>query len=532
MPPLVQSLFGRMAAGRQAAIIAVGVIVTAMVFGVSRWATQPDWVPLYADIPMENVKRMTDKLTEASIEYKLGTGGSSILVATSDVPVARVALASEGLVDAKRPGYELFDGPTWGMTDFTQKVNYRRALEGELERTITKMRDVKAAQVHLALEDEQLFKKGERPSKASVTLTMQDGQRPSDATVHGIAGLVAGSVGGLEAEHVVVVDERGQALTMEGDASMSGLSNRQLAVQREVETYLEQKASSILGSLVGAGNARVQVSASINFDKIERTTQAVDPDKQAMSTEQLSEVTPSTPAQGAAYSTTAKSYENSRSVENFTGAIGNLKKLTVAVLIADKVTTPDAPADAKVLPAPVVTVRTPEEITRIEMLMRTALGVDSTRGDMISVVSAPFDIPMAPALPDSLPTPDMMTRLQSNPKPLVAIASLIVLLVLAMVLVSALKPKKVAKAAEPDALPAGTPLQQLPASSEMQQALQQARENAQMQAELDELQAQAEERRVILLPPTPSSPERDQAIATVDQRPDAAVRVVKNWIRS
>ncbi|MES2521532.1 MAG: flagellar basal-body MS-ring/collar protein FliF [Gemmatimonadota bacterium] len=532
MPPFVQQMFGRMSGGRQATIIAVGVIVTVLVLGVSRWATQPVMVPLYSDVPIENVSKMTDKLVETAIPYEYDQTGSTILVAASDLARARVELARESMPNAGRPGLELFDKPSWGMTDFTQRVNYRRALEGELERTIGKMTDIKSVQVHLALEDDQVFKKNERKSKASVTLSMANGQRPAETTVRGIASLVAGSVGGLEPDHVTIVDERGQALTTESEGSIAGLSSQQLVVQREVESYMEKKADEILSSLVGSGNARVQVAASINFDKVERTTQAVDPDKQATNTEQRAEVTPGSPQQGAGYSTVATSYENTRSTENFSGAIGNLKKLTVAVLVADKVTIPPTLAGATTPAAPVVTRRAPQEIANIETLVRNALGVDSTRGDMISVVSAPFDMPVAQTVADTLPTPDLMTRLQSNPKPIVAIAALVVLLIVAVVTMGALKPKKLAKGAATEALPGATGYAELPSSASMQQALQVARDNARMQAEIDEIQRQAEEQRVLTLPPPPSTPERDQAMATVDQRPEAALRVVRGWLRT
>lgn len=528
MASFAESLFGRMSGGRQVAIIAVGVIVTGAVFGVSRWATQPTMVPLYADMPAGQVKKVTDKLTELGIAHELDVTGTTVLVASTDMVKARVDLAAEAMPGDGRPGLELFDKPSWGMTDFTQKVNFGRALEGELERTIGKMKNVEAVQVHLALEDDKLFKESERPSKASVTLTMAGGETPKAETVRGIASLVASSVGGLDPERVTIVDSRGQALTVQDDGSLAGLSSRQLAVQREVETYMEQKADRLLSSLVGAGNARVQVSASINFDKVERTTQAVDPDKQAMTTEQKSEVTPSSPQQGAGYTQTATSYENTRSVESFSGAIGNLRKLSVAVLIADKVTrAPGADTSAVAAAAPLtITVRTPEEITRIEMLMRNALGVDSTRGDMISVVSAPFDIP-APLIArrDSAVTPDMMTRVQNNPKPLVAVAALVVLLVMAVLMLGALKPKKGAslQASSAGALPPSVGYPQLPASSQMQAAMQSAREM--------ELR-QMEERQPIILPPSTTTPEREQAIATVMQRPDAAIKVTRDWLRT
>ena len=527
MNSLMDSLFGRMGNGRQIAIIAVGVIATALVFGVSRWATQPTMVPLYADIPVENVKAMTDKLTETGIVYELDRTGSTILVPSADLARARVTLAAEAMPTGGRPGLELFDKPSWGMTDFTQKVNYRRALEGELERTIGKLKNVEMVQVHLALEDAQMFKENERHSKASVTLKMAGGETPRAEAVHGIASMVANSVGGLDPEHVTIVDERGQALTLEDEGSVAGLSSRQLSVQREVETYMEQKADKLLNSLVGTGNARVQVAASINFDKVERTVQAVDPERQALATEQKAEVTPSNPSQGAGYSTTATSYENTKSVESFSGAIGNLKKLTVAVLVADKVTMPVLDSTVKTAAAPIITVRTPEEIARIETLVRNALGVDSTRGDMISVVSAPFDMPAPMVQRDTvLPPQDMMTKLQANPKPVVAIAALVVLLVIALVSVSALKPRKSTALASgsPNLLPPTQGYPELPASSQMQAALPGMNQNADEEIE--------EPRRPVRLPPPPTTPEREQAMATVDQRPDAAVRVMRTWLRS
>ncbi len=516
MAPLLQSVFGRVEGRRQTAIIVVGIVVTAMVFGLSRWATAPTYVPLYTDVPLESAGVITDKLTEAGIAYKLERAGSAILVPGADVARARVALAREALPGTGRPGLELFDKPTWGMTDFTQKVNYRRALEGELERNIGAMTNVERVQVHLALEDDKLFKKDARKSKASVTLAMRGGESPSEATVRGVASLVAGSVGGLEADHVVVVDERGAALTTIDDASGVGLSSRQLSVQREVEQYLERKAQDLVSSMVGAGNARVQVAATINFDKVERTTQSVDPDQQVVSVEHKADITPQAGQAGAASSNVATTFETTRSVESFSGAIGNVRKMTVAVLVADKVTiTPTADGAEPV--APLVTPRTPEELTRIESLVRNALGVDSARGDGVSVVSAPFDLPVIAARAvDTLPTPDMMTRVMDNPKPVITIAALTVLLILTLVLVRALRPA-----------PAPATHAVLAAAPALAPALSSGRREPEPEPE-DLIAA----RKAVVLPPPATTPEREQAMATVEQRPDAAVRVMRSWLRS
>lgn len=525
MNGLLDSVTGRLGSARQATIIAVGVIATALVFGISRWATKPTMVPLFANVPVEQVKGMTDRLTESGVQFQLDAAGTTVLVPSADVARARVDLAASDIPGGGRPGLELFDRPSWGMTDFTQKVNLRRALEGELERTIGKMRDVKSVKVHLALEDDQLFKKNERPSKASVTLAMNNGDAPRTETVRGIASLVASSVGGLDPNHVTIVDERGEALTSDDNNSLAGLTSRQLAVQQETESYLEQKANKLLSSLVGSGNARVQVSASMNFDKIERTTQAVDPDKQAIATEQKAEVSPSTPEQGAGYSTTSTTFENTHSVENFSGAVGNIRKMSVAVLIADRVIPADSTAGANAQPT--IIPRTPDELTRIESLMRSALGVDSARGDMISVVSAPFDAPLAiVAVKDSSVVPqDLLGRIQANPKPAVAIAALFVLLVLAVAVLILLKPAK-SKSKLTATMPSTPTMPALPAYDAQRAAIEEAaRLEAEQQAALEEL------RKPVVLPPPPTTPEREQAIATVDQRPEAAVRVVRNWLR-
>lgn len=524
MASMLESLFGRVNGSRQAAIIGVGVAATVAVLALSRWATAPTFVPLYSDVPLESAGAVTDKLTEAGIEFKLERAGSVILVPSADVAKARVALAREELPGAGRPGLELFDKPTWGMTDFTQKVNYRRALEGELERNISKMQGVERVQVHLALEDDKLFRKDTRDSKASVTLAMRSGEAPTASTVRGIASLVAGSVSGLDVNHVVIVDERGNALTDIDDVGGIGLSSRQLTMQREIEQRLEEKAEALVSRMVGAGNARVQVAAVINFDKVERTTQSVDPEQQAIVTEQKNEILPQAGQPGASSSNTAISYETTRSVETYSGAIGTVRKLTVAVLVADKVTITPTEDGAEPVP-PAITPRSPEELARIETLVRNALGVDEARGDGMSVVSAPFDMPVmeGPTM-DSLPEATIATQVMNNPKPVITIAALVVLLVLTLVLVKALRAP---------AAPALPPVAETPALSAPAQPLATAAlTSGTVDSGDSDEDALEVAKRPVKLPPPATTPEREQAIATVEQRPDAAVRVTRAWLRS
>ncbi|HEX7239787.1 MAG TPA: flagellar basal-body MS-ring/collar protein FliF, partial [Longimicrobiaceae bacterium] len=413
LPAPLEQLVERVGGPRRAALVAVGAVTVLLILGLSRWATRPAYVPVFTGLSLESVGELTKKLDESGIEYRLEGGGTELNVSTEDLARARVALAAGGgLPSEGRPGLELFDQPSWGMTDFTQRINYRRALEGELERTVGKMRGIESAQVHLAIQETSGFRAAERPAEASVVLKLRGGEDPSQAVVQGISHLVASSVDGLESDKVTVVDDSGRLLSTPDDAgSAAGLTSRQLAVQREVEGYLERRAEEIVAQIVGRGNTRVRVAAAVNFDRVERTVESVDPDRQVAASEQRAEIVPGAQG-GAASTTTATTYENSRSLETFSGAIGNVRRLTVAVLVNDR---PAEAAGGKPLP------RTAEELGRIETLVRSAVGVDGARGDAVSVVSVPFAAPAAAA-----PEPrDVMEMVRTFTGPAITVLGLL-----------------------------------------------------------------------------------------------------------
>ncbi|HEX7020325.1 MAG TPA: flagellar basal-body MS-ring/collar protein FliF, partial [Gemmatimonadaceae bacterium] len=334
MPDSVATLLERFGGPRRALIVIVGLATAGLIFVLAQWASAPTYVPAFTGVPLESVAQMTDKLDQAGVQYKLERGGADIMVATQDLAKARVALARGGIPNAGRPGLELFDQPSWGMTDFTQRVNYRRALEGELERTIGKMRGIDGAQVHLVMHETDGFGAADKPTEASVVLKVRGDADPD--VVKGIAHLVAASVEGLTSERVTIVDDTGRMLS-EGEESSSptGLTSRQLGMQREIESYLREKAEKIVAEMVGPSNMRVQVSANMSFDQVERTTASIDPDKQAVASEQKAEIVPG--AQGGAGQTNSSTtYENTRSTESVVAAPGTIKRLTVAVLVADR----------------------------------------------------------------------------------------------------------------------------------------------------------------------------------------------------
>ncbi len=309
-------IFGRAGGSQRVVTVLVGLGALAIIWGFSRWGMEPSWVPVSSGLPVEQIGEATQRLDEADIEYRFAGGGSLITVSDRDLARARVMLASEGLTGSlSRPGFELFDQPSWGMTDFTQRVNYRRALEGELERTIGNMSGIESAQVHLALNEDSFLNSSDATGEASVVLRLRSGARAEDAVVGGIQSLVASSVQRLEPENVMVLDDSGRPLSSSASDPSSRRTGRQLQVQTQMEGYLESKAEALVEQMVGPGNARVRVAVQLNFDQIDRTVQAVDPDQQLVVSEDRSEITPGSDAQGAGSVTTALVFEATRSVE-------------------------------------------------------------------------------------------------------------------------------------------------------------------------------------------------------------------------
>ena len=522
MPDALNPFLARLGGGRRVATLAVGLLAVALIVAVSRWATRPEMVPLVSGAPLDQVDAITRRLTQEGITNELGRGGTDVMVAEIDLPRACVALAKDGIPNAGRPGMEIFDKPAYAMTDFTQRINYRRAMEGELARTIGQMRGVASAQVQLAINETSTFRRGDTPSKASVVLHLRGSEVPAPEVVRGIAQLVASSVGDLSSDHVSVLDDAGRLLTRPLDESDAGLTSRQLEAQREVEDHLRRKAADLVEQVVGAGNGRVEVTALVNFDKLERQTQVVDPDKQVTATEQKAEIVPG--AQGGAGSTNqAIQYENSRSTESFAQATGTLRRLTVSVLVNDKqVGTGDSVRFER---------RTAEELARLDTLVRSAVGYDSARGDRISVVSVAFA--RAEATPDApIPAPTLIQKVQANQSLILNTAALVFAFVIGFLALKSMKvtgaPPALAAAGGGGgmALPAGTMHAALPSPERFdiaalpagasQEVLDPSR-LVSMTPELAAMQANQET--------------KNRVVMTVDQQPEVAAKLVRAWMK-
>lgn len=415
-------------------VMGIGIVVVtlAVIGSMARWAAAPEWVSVGSGLPLETVAAMTTSLDEAGIAYELQGGGSRIAVSADDLARARVHLANQGLGEKGSPGMELFDQPSWGMTDFNQRVNYRRALEGELERTLKSMAGVDDAQVHLGLSESSFLRRGAdtRPARASVVLTLRAGSRADAEMVEGVTFLVSSSVEGLDPSQVTVIDHVGRVLTDGDDDSGTARTDRQLAVRRDLEDYLEVKAEELVGQVFGPGNVSVRVAADLNFDQLDRTVQAVDPDAQMLTREDRAEINPQTEEQGAASVTVNAEFETTRSVEIFSRSGARVERLSVAVVLNQRRVV-DGEGNVAWQP------RSDDELRQVESLVRNAVGVADDRGDAISVMSVPFDLPEVPVAVEE--TTDVLTLAQTFQKPVVALMAILMASVVAFRLLGTLK---------------------------------------------------------------------------------------------
>ncbi len=377
-------------------IVISTIVVLAGTVLIYSWARHMTYGVLYANLPAADVGAIVDELEQLKISYRLSGGGTTISIEDGKIGEARVRLASSGLPTGGAMGYEIFDKSTMGMTEFVQKLNYRRALEGELMRTISGLSEVAAARVHIVIPEQKLFVEDEIPPTASVVVKLRAGARLGKRKVNGIQQLVAASVEGLHAENVTLLDYGGNLLsTSTGADPVAALSARQLDLQKSVESYLQGKAQSLLDGVIGPGRSIVRVNAELNFERVEKTIEEYDPDNLTIvSQERNEEITTdnSTTAEGGNAGSQIRkdnsitNYEVNKTVQRIVMETGNIEKLTLSVIIDGKYE-PAAEEGAE----PVFTPRSAEEIAQLSGAVKNAVGLDENRHDSFEMVSIQFD---------------------------------------------------------------------------------------------------------------------------------------------
>jgi len=390
----------------------VGVSLTILLL-VGVWGHRPDMATLYANLAPADAGQVVEHLKAARVAYQVEEGGTRILVPAGVVHETRIKLATAGLPQGGGVGFELFDRTNFGATDFVQKLNYQRALQGELARTIGQIREVQQARVHIVLPQPSVFSDRDRPTTASVVLTLRPGARVGPEQVRGIVHLVSGSVEGLQADHVTVIDSAGRMYSQRTDRSFGAGTSSQLDYQSGVETELQRRVQGMLDEVLGAGKASVRVSTQIEFSHGERTEERVDPNAVVRSEQRSSETTKgsstrpngvvgtaanigtpaSPPVVGGTNSESVKEsesiqYEVGRVVERRTLVAGEVKRLSVAVSVDPPYKLVAAPNGTE---QKVPTPRDKAELDKIRAIVMRAVGFNAARGDEVEVVELAFD---------------------------------------------------------------------------------------------------------------------------------------------
>lgn len=388
--------------------VAVGLLLF-FVF-VSMRVSTPDMKLLYDNLSTADSGAIAGKLEGANIRFDSSDDGSRIMVPENEVGKARMLLAKEGLPGGGSLGYEIFDQQSgFGTTNFVQNINQVRALEGELARTIGAVDSVRSARVHLVLPQRELFSRESRPASASVFVTLRPGGRLEREHILAIQSLVASAVPDLKPAAVSIIDSNGNLLARGGDDENTLMSVKAEEMRRSYERRLTQAVEDIVGRVVGYGHVRANITADLNFDRISTNEELFDPASQvvrsAQSTSENSvERQPPSgdvsvqnnlpgiagdlfvdakPVQENNKTEETTNYEISKTVRNMVREVGEVRKLSVAVLVDGSYTT-DADGNRTYQPRP------DEEVQRITALVKSAIGYDEQRGDSIEVVNMQF----------------------------------------------------------------------------------------------------------------------------------------------
>lgn len=401
--------------------ITVGLATGAVLLGLAAlgvFSTRVSYGLLYGGLDEAEASRVSAALDEAKIPYQV-RGPGSIYVPSDQVYSARMQLAGKGIPRGEGVGFEIFDKPNFGISDFVQRANFKRAIEGELSRTISQLDAIETARVQVVIPENRLLNDSTKKPTASVLVRVRGNAPLPPAAVSSIRFLVANAVEGLAAGNVAVIDHMGNVLSEnDGDNSLGALSSVQLRAQRDYEQYLSRKAEGMLSAVLGGpGQAVVRVAADLNWDTMTKYEEKYDPEGQVVRTstindEQLQTTSASNGgAPGVASNTaidpsntvasatgppvttsktskklTTSNYDVNRTVSSFLQNAGGIRRLSAAVLLAQRF---EGTGTAR-KPVP----RTPEELQNLRQLVQNALGIregDATRSDQITLVETPFN---------------------------------------------------------------------------------------------------------------------------------------------
>jgi len=398
-------------------IVVVAGGVMAGLFSLSRWNQERDFRPLYSSLSPEDAAAVLAKVREGGTEFRISENGTSVLVPSGRVAELRLQLAAAGIPKSGRIGYELFDKANFGASDFAEQVNYHRALEGELERSVMSLSAVEQARVHITLAKESVFLESRQPAKASVLVKLRPGLQLSAQNVAAICQLTASAVDGLAPEAVSVVDMRGNLLNRARKAAGvddPGPSEAAIDYRQQIEHDLLTKINSTLEPLLGVDKFRAMAAVECDFSSAEQSEENFDPSKSVMLTSQKTEdisggavaagvpgaasslprptSRPVTGSNGVTRRTENITYQSSHTVRHVRLPEGAIKHMSVALLVDSDVRWEGTGDKAKRMVQP----PTPERLKTIRDLVAGVIGFSAERGDQLVVESLPFESTLNP----------------------------------------------------------------------------------------------------------------------------------------
>lgn len=384
--------FEAASAGKKISIFAVIAAAAAVIILMFYLTTQVEYRILFSNLSNEDAGNIVTKLSEKKVPYKLSASGNAVSVPADQVAQLRLELAAAGLPQGGGVGFEIFDNKTLGATEFEQQLNYRRALQGELSRTINGFDEIQSSRVHIALPKESLFIDQQKKATASVTLHLKSGKTLKPSQIEGIVHLVASSIEGMNPSDVMVVDSRGNILSSkQGDTRFSKMSAQQIDYQQNMERNLASRIQSLLENVVGPGKASVRVSADLDFRIMERTEETYDPEAQVVrSTQRNTDRENAVSPTGGVSDNPMKekvdeiiNYEINKVVSKTVMPVGEVKKLSIAVLVDGRYKKNEQNEEVyEALPR--------NEIEALEDLVRKSAGFNAQRGDQVVVSNMPF----------------------------------------------------------------------------------------------------------------------------------------------
>lgn len=409
----LRKLVAALTTRQRISLVLAALLVGGGLYGLARWNRERDFEVLYAGLAPEDAGQLLERIRERGVDYRLRDGGASILVPSARVAEMRLEVASAGLPRSGRMGFELFDQSDFGATDFAERVNFQRALEGELERSVMALSVVEKARVHITPAGDSVFLESRRPAKGSVLVQLRPGGRLSPQNVQALCHLVASAVEGLDPGAVSILDMNGNLLNRprpSGAEEETGLSSALLDYRQSVEKDLLGKIQRTLEPLLGADRFRAGVSVECALRSGEESEERFDPERSVMTSSERTEDLSGAPLTTGGIPGTASNLPRPRSVAGLTGnghtrrtenlafqnsrvvrttriPQGEVERVSVALLVDHEVRWEGEGAGARRVVAPLA----PERLEAIRGLVAGAVGLREDRGDRLVVESLPFE---------------------------------------------------------------------------------------------------------------------------------------------